>query len=728
MNNKRNLRKRLIILAVTLVILAGAGVGAGLYIRYRNDQKTVNVLPMSNVSTTYWGDQTSCSGNIVSDYVQELYPDSSKTISEVFVQEGQEVKVGDPLLQYDRTTLELDVEAKEIAVKQAEVKVDEALRQLKKYQNTKPSSSGGTTTVKPKPTKKPTPTPKPTPKPTPTPTPGPDVPVYSELTEDSKPYKGSGTSDDPFVFLCKDGFTMSPGFIRLLWGLDVEPSPTPIPTPDPEETPSPGPDDTPTPEPVETPTPEPGDTSPEPDEPTPEPTSEPEPEPSPDPEPVSTWRQGGASGLLSLTGGRIRQLNLFTAQDDPTPSPSPSPTPDPFGDDFELPSPFAAVFEVREFNNSKGKLLSSVKMDGTKLSAQFHMDEVLNGVRAVDAVAGAAEVHNSLMTAKATPSPDNYNNMGYTSAELSQLIKEKKREITGLNLDLRQAKLDLDKAKQALENSTVVSTIDGQVRSLIDIESALAESKPFLVVTGAQQYYVSGSLSETLLGSVNIGDEVSITAYGMNGMSSYTAQIVSISDYPDENSYYYGSGNPNSSNYQFSSVILDPDEEIQTGSYVEIGMNVAGKIDEDGDTLYLYSPYLREDDGGYYVLKADQNNRLMKQYIQVGKTIWGGEYYEIKSGLTLDDFVAFPYGTDAKEGVRVLVENTEEPPFPEEGSEGADSSGLESTAGEDSSLSDGESLSGDEGIAGLPEGGVITDQDENGTYYETEDGGGVILD
>lgn len=717
MNNKHNVRKRLIILAITLVILAGACVGAGAFLRYRNDQKTVNVLPLSNISTTYWGDQTSCSGNIISDYVQELYPDSSKTISEVFVQEGQEVKVGDPLLQYDRTTLELDVEAKEIAVKQAEVKVDEALRQLKKYQNTKPVSSGGTTIVQP--TRKPTPTPKPTAKPTakptPTPDPTPDVPVYSELTEDSKPYKGSGTTEDPFVFLCKDGFTMTPGFLRLLWGLDAEPEPSPTPTWAPEETPSPGPD-IPTPDPVETPTPEPADT-PGPDIPTPEPT--PEPEPEPEPGTVSFWRDSNV-GLLTMSNSRMRLLSLFTAGE---PTPSSSPTPDPFGDDFELPSPFAAIFEVREFDNSQCKLLSSVTLDGTKLSAQFRMDEVINGVAAVGTIAGTVETRNNLLTAKATPSPDNYNDMGYTSAELSQLIKEKKREITSLNLDLRQAKLDLDKAKRALENSTVVSSIDGQVRSLIDLDSALAENKPFLVVTGEQQYYVSGSLSETLLGSVNIGDEVSVTAYGMNGMSSYTAQIVSISDFPDESNNYYSNGNPNSSNYQFSSVILNPDDDIQTGSYVEIGMNVAGKIDEDGDTLYLYSPYLREDDSGYYVLKADRNNRLIKQYIQVGKTIWGGEYYEIKSGLTLEDFVAFPYGTDAKEGVRVLVEDTEEPPFPEEDedSEGSESSDLEESNGE-------ESLPDDDGLTGLPEGAVVTGRDADGTYFETEDGGGVILD
>lgn len=708
MNRKMSWRKRIIIIVIVLAVLAGAGTGTGLYLNYRNDQKTVDVLPMTNVSTTYWGDQTTCSGNIVSDFVQELYPDTTKTISEIFVQEGQEVKVGDPLLQYDRTSLELDVEAKDIAVKQAEVKLDEANRQLKKYQNTKPSSSNVVI-----PTRKPTPTPKPTAKPTPTPTPTPeptpDVPVYKELTVYSQPYKGSGTTKDPYVFLCEDGFTMSQGFLRLLWGLDDPPS-TPTPTPIPTAEPSWEPDPTPTatPEPDLTPTPEP--------EPTEEPTPEPDPTVEPEPEPT------GEPDVSSVSFRRTNSWERYA----PPPEEEYS---------IQLTSPFAAVFEVREHNYTQGKLIYSLTLDGTQLSVNFDLSRLLDGAALGGEIATGTRPVPPAERAAATPTPNpnNYNHMGYTSAELNQLIKEKKQEITNLNLDLKQAKLNLEKSKRALVNSTVTSTVDGQVRSLIDLEAAMSESKPFMVVTGAQQYYVSGSLSENLLGSVEIGNEVSITCYGMNGMSSYTAQIVSISDFPLEGNGYYGSGNPNSSNYEFTSVILDPDDSIQTGSYVEINMNVTSGEEESSDALYLYSPYLREDDGGYYVLKAGTDNRLVKQYIQVGKTIWGGEYYEIKSGLTIDDFVAFPYGSDAREGVRVLVESTEEPPFPEgDGSpesSSLDDSGLPEDGGESGSLDDSSLPEGDaQPDPGLPDGAVITGQDENGTYFETEDGGGVLLD
>ncbi len=95
MKNKK-LKKRLIILGVVAVVLIGGIIGGVQYINYKNDQKTVEVVPMMYVSNTYWGDQTSTSGNIVADYMQELYPDSSKSISEIFVEEASRLRLGTP--------------------------------------------------------------------------------------------------------------------------------------------------------------------------------------------------------------------------------------------------------------------------------------------------------------------------------------------------------------------------------------------------------------------------------------------------------------------------------------------------------------------------------------------------------------------------------------------------------------------------------------------------------
>lgn len=62
---------------------------------------------------------------------------------------------------------------------------------------------------------------------------------------------------------------------------------------------------------------------------------------------------------------------------------------------------------------------------------------------------------------------------------------------------------------------------------------------------------------------------------------------------------------------------------------------------------------MRLENGKSYVLKADENDRLVKQYVKTGKIIYG-DTIEIKSGLTEDDRIAFPYGKTAKEGIRVV--------------------------------------------------------------------------
>ena len=134
-----------------------------------------------------------------------------------------------------------------------------------------------------------------------------------------------------------------------------------------------------------------------------------------------------------------------------------------------------------------------------------------------------------------------------------------------------------------------------------------------------------------------------------NGMS-YTATISEISTYPLEGSYYNGTGNPNSSTYEFTAVVDNP-EGLSNGMYLDITLSTSGNVSVDGssDALYLDKAYIREDEGGSYVMKSGIDNRLYKQYLELGATIYSGNYVEIISGLTVDDYIAFPYGTDVKE-------------------------------------------------------------------------------
>ena len=576
MKMKRAVRNKLILISVAAVVAAGAAVGLWMYLQYRNDQKTVEVLPVNYVSTNYWGDTVTSSGTISTQNVQELYPDTSKTLTDVFVAEGQEVQAGDPLVQYDKTKLELDLEAKELAVKQRELQIEDAQDQLKKLQNTEPIS-----TPKPTPKPKPTPTPEPEPEPTPTPEPEPDptptpeptvrpgdVTLYSQLDPSSLPYAGSGTTEDPYVFLCDEDCVMTSEFLTLLFGLETE-------------------------EPIET-------------------------------------------GLTS---------------------------------------PFAAVFEVREGNSNYGDVLSSFQLDGTKLSANFENDSLFDGSNSLETIEETFAASRSSTRKQDDDDDDDedsgksehdYDDKGYTSSQLKELIAEKRAEIKEHQFQLKQEKLDLEKAQLALDNSTVTATVDGVVRTLLDLETATQSGQPFLVVSGEEQYFVTGSLSENMLGSVSAGDTITATSWE-TGMT-YNAQIVSISDYPmDGDGYYYGTGNPNSSNYEFTAAITpDMTDGLRAGLYVDLTLYVQEGGEDEAQAMYLDKAYLREDEGGSYVMKVSRENRLEKTYVTTGKTIYSGSYLEIKSGLTMEDYIAFPYGPDVKDGTRAILQDTGEVPYPED--------------------------------------------------------------
>ena len=637
MSMQKKAKKRLILSSAAIVLAAGLGVGGWLFWQYRNDQKIVEVQPVSYLSTSYWGDTAQSSGNITSDYIQELYPDSSKTITDVFVTEGQEVSIGDPLLQYDKTKLELDVEAKDVAIKETELKIDNAQNQLKKLQNTKPIATPKPekATPTPKPTK-PTPTPEPEPEPTPAPTPTPeptttpaDVTLYSQLDVDAVPYAGSGTTDDPYIFLCTDDCTMTKGFLSLLFGLGSET----------EDAGQEGTD---------------GETT------------------------DGEITEGDATGE-ELTGGETGDGETTGEETGDSETGGQEEE-----SQSQLATPFAAIFEVREDDSNYGELIASFKLDGTQLSANFQNFPQFDGSQTVESVAEAFEAR-AKATPSPTPNPNNYDDMGYTSSQLKELIAEKRQEIKNYQYELKQNKLDLEKARLALKNSTVLSTVDGVVRTLTDLDTAAASNQPFLVVTGAEQYYVTGVLGEGLLGSVQPGDTVTATCWE-NGMT-YSAQVVSISDYPLEDgaNYYYGTGNPNSSSYEFVAVLGAENDTstLRNGMYVDLTLSVQEGVESDGG-LYLDKAYLREDEGGSYVMKVSRENRLEKTYVSTGKTIYSGSYVEIRSGLEVEDYIAFPYGTDVKDGVRAVIQGTEEVPYPEDEPGYGVASGEESAAADDS--------------------------------------------
>lgn len=239
---------------------------------------------------------------------------------------------------------------------------------------------------------------------------------------------------------------------------------------------------------------------------------------------------------------------------------------------------------------------------------------------------------------------------GYTKEELAKLIAEKEEKIRDLQLKKKKSQLNYDNTKAKLDKCTVISSVKGKVSSL-KTQEELTVGTPFMIVSGGDAFYVTGSISELLLGQLKVGDALMANLWSPEGQKTYNAVISEISEYPASNGNNYGSGNMNVSYYPFTAVI-EESEGLTNGQYLDMTMTVGGNTDGTSNALYLSKAYIREENGKNYVFIANEDNRLEKRYIETGKIIYG-EQVEVKEGVTMEDRIAFPYGKNVKEGVRV---------------------------------------------------------------------------
>lgn len=243
-----------------------------------------------------------------------------------------------------------------------------------------------------------------------------------------------------------------------------------------------------------------------------------------------------------------------------------------------------------------------------------------------------------------------------TQLEINKAILEKAQAVKEQEVNLKVAKLKLDKKLAELGDGNVYAEFDGTVKAVRDPDEAYNNSEAVVELSGGGGYYVTGTLSEMDLGSVQVGDSVSISSW-MTG-AACEGTIVSIDDYPTSNGNNWGDGNSNVSYYPFK-VFVTEDANLQPNDYVDIQYQKDTSAEESGSSLYLQSMFIRTDNGKSYVMARGEDGRLEQRWVQTGRDLWGS-YTQIRGGLTVDDYVAFPYGRDVVEGAHTQEATTDQ--------------------------------------------------------------------
>ena len=133
---------------VTLLIIGGVGFGGWkLYKNYgspavdSNDK--VYVQKVSNVNTVTGADlfANSFSGVIVAQKSVDVKYDTTKTIKDILVAEGDSVKKGDKLLTYDTDAIKIEIDTAKLDVERAQNEIETNEQQIKQYEEEKKKAS-----------------------------------------------------------------------------------------------------------------------------------------------------------------------------------------------------------------------------------------------------------------------------------------------------------------------------------------------------------------------------------------------------------------------------------------------------------------------------------------------------------------------------------------------------------------------------------------------------------
>ncbi len=574
---KPSIKKGIIITSICAFTLVGIKF-------YLNSTNKIDVNSVSTLNTGYWDNPSTSTGFVSNSDTQSVLYDASKTITQVFVQEGQQVNAGDPLLSYDLTTLQSAVDTSQLDVEKAQNAITLAEHELKKLLNT---------------------------------TPIPDVVEEPEIQDHTPaPLPGVPAKDGngfyPYVLSLSQAEKNFTAY-KIYYASTTS------------EAPEKGPH-----------------------------------------EEASLWKEERETKESNNTCWYWIE---YTYTDGSTNAYDPKDVVEYYSDKQQIPNKeiFLAgtkqnpyVFKLSE---KQGFVYGKLFLDNANLNQYLRFDVYTNDgeidsswlVRCdkfttkqsmnegdMYSVISHTKEEQKYVEVEQKPSQDI--SSGYTEIELAKAIRDKKQELKTLDLDLRKAKLSLSENKALLNDGIVRAKRSGIVRNIKDLSNPIQDGSAFLEVATGQGTYIKGSISELMLNQIKVGDTIS--AYCWTSGETFDAKIQSIDTVPSSNSNYNGSGNPNVSYYGFEAYAKDA-SKIQAGEYLELTFNLAS---DTTSSIWLSKAYVKQEGNKYYVLK-DVHGKLKKQYVTVGKIVWG-DTMEIKDGLSDTDYIAFAYSKNAKEGVK----------------------------------------------------------------------------
>ncbi len=245
-------------------------------------------------------------------------------------------------------------------------------------------------------------------------------------------------------------------------------------------------------------------------------------------------------------------------------------------------------------------------------------------------------------------------NKGKDKVEIQARINDASFAIRQAQNTIKATQTEIDQLNKQIENSTVLSTIDGIIKE-VNKDGGTDESgnqKPLVSITQTTDFRVKGSISE--MGTISEGTSV-IVRSRVNEDQIYKGTVTKVETDPQSNSnnnFYGADSSESASKYPFY-VSLDNNKGLMLGQHVYIEADNGQSTKKKG--IWLDASFIVSDDNGNSYVWVSEKGKLKKRKVELGKTDEETYTTKIKSGLSVDDYIAWA-DDSYSEGMKTTTE------------------------------------------------------------------------
>ena len=314
---------------------------------------------------------------------------------------------------------------------------------------------------------------------------------------------------------------------------------------------------------------------------------------------------------------------------------------------------------------------------------------------------------------------------GY-DAQIEQLNKEKKEASKDQQLDytlqiqqmqtqqkqtqydVATKKAEIEKYDESIKNATVNSTMVGVVKKINENKSTDTADSAFMTIVATGDYRVKGTIDEqSFLNSGLAEGQAVIVRSRVDESKTWQGTISKVdtenvqTDNSNSGMYDDGSSEQKASKYNFY-VQLTGTDDMLLGQHVYVEPDFGQTQVKDG--IWIDESYVVKDGDDAYVWTLNKKDKLEKIKVELGDYDENLMMYEIKSGLSKDDYIVWA-SDDLYEGEPAqtwddYIENggDEDTAYDDMGTEALDDQVLEGTEGgpvDDGTMDEGATGSGD---------------------------------